>query len=131
MAMTISAPSSRAPSTGTGAVRKPSTSVRPSNWMGTKSPGYEQEPRSGGRSGPRRKHTNVRNATREAASQGEPHARALTDRTLLTDGERMKFILRIPQPVDGVGYFVFQHGCIHSMPVRLRDVRFDRGMPVL
>ena len=37
--MTTSAPSSIVPSTGTGAVRKPSTSVRPSNWMGTKRPG--------------------------------------------------------------------------------------------
>jgi len=46
------------------------------------------------------------------------------------DSERMKFILRIPQPVQGVDT-LSPACCIHSMPGRPRDIRFDRGMPVL
>src|SRR5689334_8040515 len=38
-AMTRSAPSKRTPSIGTGAVRKPSTKVRPSYWIGTNNTG--------------------------------------------------------------------------------------------
>src|SRR6266481_3231958 len=172
MAMTISAPSSRAPSTGTGAVRKPSASVvhgDPSvdirGSYGERSfqffeglhmresrkvffhalVGGQAEPgrrpaakiREGGGAGnalhvvkryagaiagadqradagtcdtingnagfrQRAKHADVRDATRESASQREPDAKALTVRPLLAGGERMKFILRVPQPVEGV-----------------------------
>jgi len=65
----------------------------------------------------------------KSPSQREPHAQALAiggSSPIAKD----EVILRIPQPVQGVGYFVFQHA-VFILCQQTRDIRFDRGMPVL
>src|SRR6202008_1161735 len=53
-------------------------------------------------------HTDVCNAAREAASQGKPYAGTFGGRAFFIGGKGAKFVFRIAQPIEGVGYFVFE-----------------------
>src|SRR5712671_436714 len=58
-------------------------------------------------------HPDMCDAAREATRQGKPYAGTFGGWALFIGGKGAKFVLRIAQPIEGVGYFVFEHSSVY------------------